>query len=760
MDDLGAKIDISIVVTAHSEGKLLLPCIKSINQSVQYLIDSNIHSEIIIVLDKASAQTKVVANELAKKQKITLVSTDFGNPGESRNFGASVANGDFIALIDGDDLISSNWLLQAYQLSTSVVNQVIVHPEYIFAFGDRPGIFQMKNSNTGFLSYLDLIENNLWASPSFVNRSILSQIPYQATKAEDGFGPEDWVWNIETTAAGFQHLVAEGTVYLYRTTHTSGVNNTHISSLLPTIPIKKLKEHLPLSTNVSNEGISVNRFTRYFRRFLVKTYRICKAPLRPFVRLFPQTARSTYLSLRKAYAKITHQSIEQLSSFLAETTNPLTLETKDKVSGLEQLTAELAWIDPQISTAIESRYYLPVWEPAGGVYGELLAELLEEFSQPRINMIFVPWIGLGGADLVAINYVRSLNHLQPEFRNVLIATWDPEKTNPDYIPGGLDFIQLDQRYWNLSRELQAKLLAQLIVCVRPQAIINVNSPNFYDSIRKYPKQLSSASKIFTCVFCFDRTLTGLPVHTAFDGSRDYLSVITSILTDNSTTKHQLQEIFGIPECNVRVHRSPVSFMKPLVSGVDSEIQLTEKQNRQHLKVLWAHRFDRQKRPDILLKIVEECKHRNVKAEFHIYGSSVMGATDPAMIKLEQLGVTFHGTFTGGLHSVIHEEYDAFLITSEWEGLPTIAIQAIEAGLPVISSNVGGMPDLIPTREHGFLISDLENISEYVQAIKELQQNKELRRKISDKAFKNLFEKYTWEQFLKSVSQDIIGSAEA
>ena len=76
-----------------------------------------------------------------------------------------------------------------------------------------------------------------------------------------------------------------------------------------------------------------------------------------------------------------------------------------------------------------------------------------------------------------------------------------------------------------------------------------------------------------------------------------------------------------------------------------------------------------------------------------------------------------------VHPFLHEA-DAFLLPSIYEGMPMSLIEAMGSGLPIIASNVGGVPDMIDNQKNGILITP--ELDELVCAMKTLILNKDMR----------------------------------
>lgn len=133
---------------------------------------------------------------------------------------------------------------------------------------------------------------------------------------------------------------------------------------------------------------------------------------------------------------------------------------------------------------------------------------------------------------------------------------------------------------------------------------------------------------------------------------------------------------------------------------------------QPLKIIALARFANPKRIDLMIKSFEQIAN----ATLYIAGSG----PDFEIWKqyIEEKNIT-NVNLLGEIQSfAAFNEYDAFLLISNSEGLPISAIEAMSAGLPLILSNVGGCPELI--NGNGILVEN--NIESIVDAVDNIKEN--------------------------------------
>lgn len=120
-------------------------------------------------------------------------------------------------------------------------------------------------------------------------------------------------------------------------------------------------------------------------------------------------------------------------------------------------------------------------------------------------------------------------------------------------------------------------------------------------------------------------------------------------------------------------------------------------------VIFVGNLDRPaKGADILLHALAACGSDVARACF--VGE---GRLRPELERLrDALGLNAKVDFVGSSDRVgeLLEKSRLFVLPSRWEGLPMALLEAMERGLPVVASNVGGVPEVVTSGRDGLLIS--------------------------------------------------------
>ncbi len=82
-----------------------------------------------------------------------------------------------------------------------------------------------------------------------------------------------------------------------------------------------------------------------------------------------------------------------------------------------------------------------------------------------------------------------------------------------------------------------------------------------------------------------------------------------------------------------------------------------------------------------------------------------------------------------------------------EGLGVVLIEAMELGLPIVASNVGGIPDVVVNGESGILVPEKDPVA-LADAFKRLESDPTLVKKLLDGARKRIEECFTWDGIIE------------
>lgn len=142
----------------------------------------------------------------------------------------------------------------------------------------------------------------------------------------------------------------------------------------------------------------------------------------------------------------------------------------------------------------------------------------------------------------------------------------------------------------------------------------------------------------------------------------------------------------------------------------------------------------------------------VPFEIEVVGT---GAHRPELDALaEDLGVSdlirYVGLVPYGQLEQSYQYADIFVLTSLSEGMPSVILEAMGCGLPVIASDVGGNNEIVHEGENGYLIKG-DDVELIARRLAELINNKVLREKMGQRS-RDFALNYDWERIMAQYEQ--------
>jgi glycosyltransferase involved in cell wall biosynthesis len=107
------------------------------------------------------------------------------------------------------------------------------------------------------------------------------------------------------------------------------------------------------------------------------------------------------------------------------------------------------------------------------------------------------------------------------------------------------------------------------------------------------------------------------------------------------------------------------------------------------------------------------------------------------------GVTFHGAVPNAALPALYNENDIFINASNVDNFPGALVEAACAGLPIVTTKAGGIPDMIEDHKTGLLV-ELNDADGLATAVMECVENPVAARAMTRTA-RAWAEQFAWEK---------------
>ncbi len=726
--------DLSVLVLCHDEG---FKTHKTLLNIFEQLKSADIDAEVILSLDSPSKETEdyiKTNNTLFDEHNVQILRSSFSDEGNARNECLEAASGRYVFFIRAGNLISKTYIKNALT-TLRTKKAAAVHCTTVVKFYDKafsPSTICKAPPLSGGISGIitSLLDSPL-ASSLIYEKSLLEKFSFFS--AGKGYEKLDWQLVCALLNAGTKFYGIEETCLYVRAKKPMGPEDNH--SVIPANPI-----HSPSAMNALSMP---DEFTPILRRLGLIESKGLKGKIANFISSYPtlnHILRSTIHRVRNfknfnkprrlGFRKKAHQGSRD---WLVEDSHHIhNIEPKVYLySSQEQHTNRTVGYDSDISYA-------------AGIAYKVGCQYLHHNNYDYI--LIVPWLITGGADMFFINYANSVAAARKDKHVLIIATHEASKSLSKEslrISDMVDFLPLPEliRSSDSYKSICQIVLSTLIENLKPSVLHIANSLMGYIYVEQHFTYLS-AHKIKIIATGYNEVINAHGqrlgyVHEFIPNCYPQLSLIT---TDNQSMIDMWANEYGFSRSNMVLHHQPFKpapYHKQIGDYKDNVV-----------RVLWASHVRKEKRPETAVQVAR------LLARDKRFSIDCYGAVDKGHYPLSPfIGGSFSGLhYKGGYKNFFQDinlrEYDLFLYTSMFDGTPNILIEAGLAKLPIVSSAIGGIPELLGS--DATLIDDPTNPRLFAAALKQFAKDKTEFLKKADRLEARLSETQTYDYFMTEI----------
>lgn len=154
------------------------------------------------------------------------------------------------------------------------------------------------------------------------------------------------------------------------------------------------------------------------------------------------------------------------------------------------------------------------------------------------------------------------------------------------------------------------------------------------------------------------------------------------------------------------------------------------------KLLWVRSFEQIYHPEMTIRVFQRIAAKYPGAQLCMVGPDKDGTLLRCQNIVTNAGLTAQVQFTGKLSKTewmaLAADFDIFISTTRFDNTPVSVLEAMALGLPVVSTDVGGVAYLVEHRREG-LLSPSDDLDAMVNNLEMLLDSPALARQLSENA---------------------------
>ena len=232
-----------------------------------------------------------------------------------------------------------------------------------------------------------------------------------------------------------------------------------------------------------------------------------------------------------------------------------------------------------------------------------------------------------------------------------------------------------------------------------------------------------------------------------------LEQANKIIAVSHFTKRELLEYYKVPEEKIRVIHNGVDVNKFKPAKDKRKIKEELGFNPNDLAIVSVGRLYARKGLFTLIESMPAVIKRFKNAKFIISGKGQSDEMRKLINYADKIGVKDNIIFTGYYPDKklpkLYQAADVFAFSTFYEHHPFAVLEALSTGLPVVTTNVGGIPETIESGKNGFLVEPF-NPKQFADRILYLLDHPAEASEMGSLARKTILERFDWRIVVKDV----------
>jgi glycosyltransferase involved in cell wall biosynthesis len=331
---------------------------------------------------------------------------------------------------------------------------------------------------------------------------------------------------------------------------------------------------------------------------------------------------------------------------------------------------------------------------------------------------------LGGAETKLLELIKNLD--QKRYKITVCSLLDIGSLKDDF-----ELLGINVKVFNRKNRFDVTLIPKLIRFLRKERVHILQSTLFYaDALGPISARLAGVPVVVSWETCSHHHLFFNPVHRGL-AYRLAMKFVDKVVVVSNDVRKSIESIRKVDPLRIKTIHYGVDLKR--FENISQSLNKKKREiglNSEYPIIGIVARFDEIKGHRYFIEAFNEIVLKYPKSKCLLIGDGECRAN--LEIQCQDSELTKNVLFLGFRNDVVEllTILDIFVLPSISEGLPNAILEAMACTVPVVATNVGGIPEIITNNVTGKLVQP-RNSKDLANAVLQLLENNKKMRKIAE-----------------------------